>query len=575
MSVRRRSALTCSLLLVLALVAGALVLFAARPAVAGGTFAVTLLVVDGDGKPVAGAEAATLWNAREGPLVPYHAAVTGLDGKAQLVVDDWGERRPVLVLSADRLSGCVVGASRADDGKIVRAVLTPTTRVGGSAYCSELASKPANTIALVGADGFRLGACFIQSITKDARFGFRLPLGKYQLDLSASDTERKKQLLDVTNPGPEIDLGVVDLPAAKLAKLRGQTPPSLTVTEARGVEKRVQLADYKGKWVALEFWGWWCGPCVAGGIPEAIAFQKMYGEHADKFVILALHGSGAKTLAEMDSKLPAIRERYWNGEELPFPVIVDAGETTAKRFGIQGWPTTLIFDPDGKLVGERGFAELAARLPPVPAAKAWDACRDRCDNMIYGNDPKSPAAFQNLAKWLQDETYHPVELDVAAFRAAGVDPDKPIPTVVVGGLHTWRSRVELFLEPHGLGVTPSADGGKLVITKCPPIGGLPSVSQRAFGRDLDARLDRNPLAALVQKVRAVEFVDATLIEVARRLSREYRLTFAFNNEVDTTTKVSGKLGPAYLRDGLSQLLDPLGLTFAVRSEAIVISPKPR
>src|SRR2546427_2043 len=37
-------------------------------------------------------------------------------------------------------------------------------------------------------------------------------------------------------------------------KLYGQKPPAWHVTDARGVSKEVQLSDFKGKWVVVDFW---------------------------------------------------------------------------------------------------------------------------------------------------------------------------------------------------------------------------------------------------------------------------------------------------------------------------------
>lgn len=159
--------------------------------------------------------------------------------------------------------------------------------------------------------------------------------------------------------------------------------------------------------------------------------------------------------------------------------------------------------------------------------------------------------------------------------AAGLDPAKPVPTAVIGWVFGNRSRVELMLQPHGLGVALSADDRKLLITKCEPVAGPQSVTQRAYNRVIDAPLDRNTLAALFQKANAVEFADATLIEVARKLNGQYGLVFAFDPKVDVQAKIAGKVGPNKLRQELTQLLDRLGLTFAVRSEAVVVSPKPR
>src|ERR1700682_6686121 len=54
--------------------------------------------------------------------------------------------------------------------------------------------------------------------------------------------------------------------------------------------KRHRLADYKGKWVVLNFWATWCVPCIQE-IPEIAAFRK---QHADVAVIgVAIAAEGA------------------------------------------------------------------------------------------------------------------------------------------------------------------------------------------------------------------------------------------------------------------------------------------
>ena len=575
MTVRRRSLLAASLVAACSLAVGAGFFFALRPAQAGGTFAVTLLVVDANGKPVAGAEASRFWIVDKGVQTPSKGVISDPTGRASLTLDDSGAKHAILVFSADRKHGGRVAAGQAEAGQELRVSLGPTSRVTGTFTCDELGTKPDWAITYISDAELGPRSRFLQNITNDARLEFTLPAGKYSLNQYGTGIVTKNRPLEVAATGANIDLGAIDFPADILAKIKGKTPPALTITEARGVDKNVKLADYKGKWVLLDFWGYWCGPCVAGSIPTAISFQKMYAEHADKFVILALHGSGAKTLAELDAKLPPIREKYWNGEELPFPVLLDGTEETAKRYGVDSWPTTLLIDPQGVLVGYGTFEELAKKLPPIPAAKAWAACRDNNDNYAIGNDTDIPLTPAGFAKQVARRTYCPVELDAGAVRAAGLDPDKPLPTIVVGWVFDFRSRVELFLEPHALGVSPSADGSKLLITKSDRIGGEATVTQRAYNRGVDATLDRNALAALVRKINAVEFTDATLLEVARKLNREYNLVFAFSPKVDLQSKLTGKLGPSNLRQDLTQLLDPLGLTFTVRSEAIVIAPKPK
>ena len=52
-------------------------------------------------------------------------------------------------------------------------------------------------------------------------------------------------------------MGTLDLKASPIAKLKGKPAPGWEITAARGVKPQVKLADYKGKWVYLEFWGFW------------------------------------------------------------------------------------------------------------------------------------------------------------------------------------------------------------------------------------------------------------------------------------------------------------------------------
>ncbi|HBI41781.1 MAG TPA: hypothetical protein DDY78_02865 [Planctomycetales bacterium] len=85
------------------------------------TFVVTVKVVNANKEPVAKADAALFWDVVNGAMTPHadKATVTDADGKAVLRVDNWNEKRPLLVLSADRSLGGIVGVSKADDGKEV------------------------------------------------------------------------------------------------------------------------------------------------------------------------------------------------------------------------------------------------------------------------------------------------------------------------------------------------------------------------------------------------------------------------------------------------------------------------
>jgi hypothetical protein len=221
------------------------------------TFVVTVKAVDADKKPVAKAEVALFWEVKNGAMTPVgeKPIVTDADGKAGLRVDDWNEKRPVLVLAADRKLGGLVGVSRADDGKEVTVTLRPTVRVQGKLECKELNFKPTWANTTVAADGFR--AYFAQNISKSAAFEFVLPVGKYTLESYGADIDNAKQTVTLTADRREHDLGTIDLKATRIAKLRGKPLPGWAIADARGVKADVKVSDYKGKWVYLEFWGFW------------------------------------------------------------------------------------------------------------------------------------------------------------------------------------------------------------------------------------------------------------------------------------------------------------------------------
>ena len=81
--------------------------------------------------------------------------------------------------------------------------------------------------------------------------------------------------------------------------------------------------------------------------------MALYDEHADlreHFEILAFHDDRAKTFEELDAKMEVVREKYWEGRSLPFPILLDATGKTLEVYGISAFPTNVLLDPDGNVV---------------------------------------------------------------------------------------------------------------------------------------------------------------------------------------------------------------------------------
>ncbi len=127
---------------------------------------------------------------------------------------------------------------------------------------------------------------------------------------------------------------------AELTKLEHQAQiranADFTLTDING--KAWHLKGLGGKVVLVSFWATWCPPCLR----EMPDFQAMYSRFADQgLLILAVTAEDAATV-----------KRYIAERPVPFPVLLDPGDVTKRQFLIDGFPHTVLYDREGKLVAE-------------------------------------------------------------------------------------------------------------------------------------------------------------------------------------------------------------------------------
>ncbi len=149
------------------------------------------------------------------------------------------------------------------------------------------------------------------------------------------------------------------LVAVSLVACRGDDGRTKTASSARGTGmapdfvlkdiegNNVQLSQYRGKIVVLEFWATWCPPCKAT-IPELIALQKKYA--ARGLVVLGVsidEGEG------LPSKLSA----FSKGHNINYPILL-GDENISKSYGIFSVPSTFLIGKDQKIImAYRGYVD--------------------------------------------------------------------------------------------------------------------------------------------------------------------------------------------------------------------------
>ena len=97
------------------------------------------------------------------------------------------------------------------------------------------------------------------------------------------------------------------------------------------------LSDYRGRWVVVNFWATWCGPCMQE-IPELIRFQNEHHSRAQVFGI-SFEKTGPKEI-----------RRYIDKLKVNYPVLRIGSEPLVPFEPLKGLPTTFLVTPQGQIM---------------------------------------------------------------------------------------------------------------------------------------------------------------------------------------------------------------------------------
>jgi thiol-disulfide isomerase/thioredoxin len=123
--------------------------------------------------------------------------------------------------------------------------------------------------------------------------------------------------------------------------------------------KPVTLSDYRGKVVLVDFWATWCEPCKIE-TPWLIDFQQKYASRGFVVLGIAMDEEGAKIVA------PYVASTQFdvNGQKeiMNYRILLGTDDIADKFGGVEGYPTGMLFDRDGRkvktLIGLEDYGEI-------------------------------------------------------------------------------------------------------------------------------------------------------------------------------------------------------------------------
>ena len=102
--------------------------------------------------------------------------------------------------------------------------------------------------------------------------------------------------------------------------------------------KKHTLADYKGKWIIVNYWATWCPPCLEE-VPDLVA---LYDSRKNKDLVILGVAFDYESAQEVTD--------YVNDMLISYPIVL-GDEQVQKQIGFTDvLPTTYIFNPRGELI---------------------------------------------------------------------------------------------------------------------------------------------------------------------------------------------------------------------------------
>ncbi len=223
---------------------------AACIAASAGADPITGRVVDEHDQPVAGVQVSAMWQWADGRPVSADAATTAADGSFTWETPYNVPDVPMIAYSDDatRAGLTITG------GDSLTIVLKPSVRVTATLTSTDLGGDT-GAISVYWQHG---NAWPINTTVVDGRLDMRLPAAAFNAFLFSQNVKGPANAPAIDGTESTVDLGTIDLKGTFIALNVGLPAPEWKVSESRHMDvAAAQIKDLKGRWVLVEFWGFW------------------------------------------------------------------------------------------------------------------------------------------------------------------------------------------------------------------------------------------------------------------------------------------------------------------------------
>ena len=210
-------------------------------------------------------------------------------------------------------------------------------------------------------------------------------------------------------------------------------------------DKAWSIKDFKGKIVLLDFWTFGCINCQHI-IPDLKRLEK---EYADVLVVIGVHS--AKFDAEKQNKTI---EQAIQKFGIEHPVVNDADYKIWNYYGVRAWPTIVLIDPNGKVIGQHAGEGVYDTVRPY-IQKLIEEFKDQLNHepFQFKAPQKKATALYFPSKLIADADHNVYLSDSGNNRILKLNQEGQVLEVIGSGEQGFNNggyADSTFYEPHGM-----------------------------------------------------------------------------------------------------------------------------